>query len=181
MSDYLDHANLAEVLETLRLGVNASDLHGSLTGFLCAGAQVDADDWLDALQLDPGDETLVRNETLQHLYRNCRAQVDDSPAHIAPLLPADSAPLASRAVALVEWCRGFLGGFGLGGAGRSGALSADANEILHDLGVIAASHFDVAEHGDETQALNDVIDFVGNACALLHTQVHSRERAPSVH
>ncbi len=181
MNAALDHATLANVLEKLRLGVNASDLHGSLTGFLCAGAQVNGDDWLDLLQLDPGDDTVVRNETLQRLYRDCRSQVDDGSARIKPLLPARTAPLAARAIALVEWCRGFLGGFGLGGASRRGPLSDDATEILHDLGVIAASHFDVAAHGEDAQALADVIDFVGTACAVLRREVRSHKPAPSVH
>ncbi len=181
MSADPDYATLAEVLEKLRLGVNASDLHGSLTGCLCAGAQVDSDNWLDALQLDPGDGAAVHDEVLQRFYQNCRSQVDDSPAHIAPLLPARTAPLATRAVALVEWCRGFLGGFGLGGATRNGPLSDDASEILHDLGLIAASHFDVTEQADDIHALADVTDFVGTACAVLPREVRSRERAPSVH
>lgn len=181
MSADLDHASLANALETLQLGVNASDLHGSLVGYLCAGARVNGDNWLDALQLDPGDGTAVRNEVLQRLYRSCRSQVDDSPTHIAQLLPARTAVLAARATALVEWCRGFLGGFGLGGATRRQPLSAEADDILRDLGVIAASHFDVGEDAEDEQALADVIDFVGVACAALYREIGSRERAPSLH
>lgn len=177
----LDHARLTGVLEKLHLGVNASDLHGSLMGCLCAGAPVDEGDWLDALQLDPGDEVVARNESLQRLYRSCRSQVDDLPARIAPLLPARTAPLAARAAALVDWCRGFLGGFGLGGANRYAALPEDATEILHDLGVIAASHFDVGEQTDDAQALADVIDFVGTACSLLLREARSRQRSRGLH
>lgn len=181
MSADLEHAILVDVLEKLRLGVNASDLHGSLIGCLCAGAQVDSDNWLDALQLDPGNGAAVHDEVLQRLYRSCLSQVGDSPAYIAPLLPARSASPAARAVALVEWCRGFLGGFGLGGATRNVPLSDDASEILHDLGVIAASHFDVTEQADDIQALADATYFVGTACAVLYREVRSRDRAPSVH
>ncbi len=181
MNADLDYASLANALETLPLGVNASDLHGSLIGCLCAGARVNGDTWLDALQLDPGDGTVVRNEILQRLYRSCRSQVDDSSAHIAPLLPARTAPLAARATALVEWCRGFLGGFGLGGATRHGPLSDDASEILRDLGVVATSHFDVSEDAEDVQALADVVDFVGTACAMLHREVGAGGRAPRLH
>ncbi|MEO7062863.1 MAG: UPF0149 family protein [Dokdonella sp.] len=181
MSADIDHATLAKTLEILPLGVNASDLHGSLIGCLCAGAQVTGDDWLGALQLDPDDSTIVRNEILQRLYQACRAQVNDSPAYIQPLLPARTAPLETRAAALVEWCRGFLGGFGLGGATRHRPLSDDASEILRDLGVVASSHFDVDDKADDVQALVDVIDFVGTACAALHREVASGERGPGLH
>ena len=38
MSPELSHSELAHALRSLPLGVTASDLHGSLTGYLCAGA-----------------------------------------------------------------------------------------------------------------------------------------------
>lgn len=177
MSADSDHGELAKTLETLHLGVNASDLHGSLTGCLCAGACMGADDWLEALQLDFDDPTVARNEVLQRLYRSCRSQVDDSPVHITPLLPAHTASMPARADALVEWCRGFLGGFGLGGATQRTRLSPDATEILHDLGVIAASHLDYADNAEDEQALADVIDFVRTGCALLRRETGAAARA----
>ncbi|GAA0716129.1 UPF0149 family protein [Dokdonella soli] len=173
----LTHAELAKALDRLRLGVNASDLHGSLTGYLCAGAQTDADGWLDALQLDFDDPGLARNEILQRLYRSCLAQFGATPASVDPLLPASSAPLACRADALVEWCRGFLGGFGLAGAAARAGLTADATEILADLGTIAASRFDYADTAGDEQALADVLDFVRTGAALLHRDVRRAARA----
>lgn len=179
MSTDFDHGELAKTLETLYLGVNASDLHGSLTGCLCAGACMGVEDWLDALQLDFDDPGVTRYEVLQRLYRSCRSQVEDSPVHITPLLPARTAPMPQRADALVEWCRGFLGGFGLGGATQRARLSSDASGILHDLGVIAASHFDYADNTEDEQALADVIDFVRTGCAFLRREISAAARAPA--
>ena len=51
MSPELSHSELAHALRSLALAVTASDLHGSLTGYLCAGADAGPDDWLDALEL----------------------------------------------------------------------------------------------------------------------------------
>src|SRR3546814_7650989 len=42
---------LAEI-ERGRLAVDASELHGSLSGFLCAGGEARSDDWLQRLTLD---------------------------------------------------------------------------------------------------------------------------------
>jgi uncharacterized protein YgfB (UPF0149 family) len=181
MSADLDHDELAKTLKSLRLGVNASDLHCSLTGCLCADAHVNIDDWPDVLQLDPGDRAVARNHVLQRLYRSCRSQLERSPPHIAPLLPVRAAPLPQRAGALVEWCRGFLGGFGLGGAIQRSPLSDDATEALRDLGVVAASHFDAADAAADEQALVDVIDFVRASCALLHCEIASRVRTRTLH
>ncbi|MEO8012166.1 MAG: hypothetical protein ABI650_11020, partial [Dokdonella sp.] len=46
------HAELDTTLTRLHLGVGASDLHGSLTGYLCAGGSAGLVAWQDALQLD---------------------------------------------------------------------------------------------------------------------------------
>jgi uncharacterized protein YgfB (UPF0149 family) len=137
----LTHARLASALQTLRLGMGASDLHGSLTGYLCAGGS----------------------------------------AGVEPLLPAPDEPVERRAEALVEWCRGFLGGVGLSGT-PTAALSADANEVLADLGRIAASRFDYDDAEEDETALSEVLEFVRVGVLLLRTEL-TRPRAArrSVH
>ena len=55
MPDRISHAELDSLLDRLRLGVGASDLHGSLTGYLCAGGVADAGAWPHALELEGGD------------------------------------------------------------------------------------------------------------------------------
>ncbi|HVV96186.1 MAG TPA: UPF0149 family protein [Rhodanobacteraceae bacterium] len=178
----LTHEELARVLASLRLGVGASDLHGSLTGYLCAGGSAGAGEWPRALELDPGDEAPLRHEALGRLYRDCRAQLDDPDLGFEPLLPADDAPVARRGDALVEWCRGFLGGVGLSGS-PAGLLSADANEVLADFGRIAASRFDYDDDEEDETALGEVLEFVRVGVLLLHTELMRPRQAArhSVH
>ncbi len=178
-----DHSELSKALASLRLGVDASDLHGSLTGFFCAGGRASIEDWLDVLALDPDSGSLARNGTLQQFFRNCRTQFDGTAAQIVPLLPAPGAALAQRADALVEWCRGFLGGFGLAGTATRVALSADASEILADFGKIAASRFDYSDGAEDEHALIEVFDFARNGAALLHREIAAGARvaARSLH
>ena len=68
MSPELSHSELAHALRSLPLGVTASDLHGSLTGYLCAGADAGPDDWLDALELGFGESGLAGNAALRRLH-----------------------------------------------------------------------------------------------------------------
>ena len=171
------HAELADVLQALRLGVDASDLHGSLTGYLCAGGQTGDADWPAALELEADAATVAADPLLQQFVRRCRAQFTPVPACIEPLLPAPEAPLPRRAAALVEWCRGFLGGFGLGGSARPVPLSAEANEILADFGTIAASRFHHTDAGDDAAAFAEVLEFVCTAAALLHRDVRAAQAA----
>lgn len=167
----------------LRLGVEVSDLHGSLTGFLCAGGHASVDDWLDLLALDPDGSRLARDPNLQQMFRDCSAQFEGASAQIEPFLPPVGAPLALRADALVDWCRGFLGGFGLAGATQRLALSADANEVLADIGRIGASRLEHSDATEDEQALTDVLDFACMGATMLHREIVARARvaARSLH
>jgi uncharacterized protein len=174
----LTHAELARAIETLRLSVGASDLHGSLTGYLCAGGRAGADEWPAALEIEPDPVKSLRDEALRQLYRDCRAQLEDPDLGFEPLLPAHDAPVERRAEALVEWCRGFLGGVGLSGTANSHRLSEDASEVLADLGRIAASRFDYDDAEEDETALIEVLEFVRIGVLLLHAELN-RPRSPA--
>lgn len=166
----MTHAELATALETLRLGVGASDLHGSLTGYLCAGGKASVEEWPRALEIEPEAATALHDEALRCLYTECRAQLDDPDLGFEPLLPGLEASVEHRAEALVEWCRGFLGGVGLSGA-QPRALSTDATEVLSDIGRIASSRFDYDDAEEDETALLEVLEFVRVGVLLLHAEM----------
>ncbi len=171
------HDRVSSVLASLRLGINASDLHGSLTGYLCAGGRAGAEDWPDRLELSPADARAAHDDTLAAVLAAALAQFSHEPAQVEPLLPAASAAVALRANALVEWWRGFLGGFGLVGSTLHARLSDDANEILADFGTIATSRLEVEGGARDEQAFADVLDFVRAAVARLHRESGESRRA----
>ncbi len=169
----ITHAQLGEVLDKLHVGVTPSDLHGSLTGYLCAGASPGQStrDWLSALELDYEPSGAVHVDTLDRLREQCASWLNDPELRFEPLLPAADAALDVRADALVQWCRGFLGGLGLGGAIASQELSADAREILQDFGAIAGSRFEYADREEDENALAEVIEFIRVGVLLLYTEL----------
>lgn len=170
----ITHAQLGELLTTLQFGVDPSDLHGSLTGYLCAGGHADARAWLAALQLetDATEAAVATNAgPLQQLFRECSAWLDDPDLRFEPLLPAADTPVEVRADALVEWCRGFLGGVGLAGKAEANGLSSDGAEILRDFSTIAASHFEYSDSEEDESALAEVIEFIRAGVLLLHTEL----------
>lgn len=176
MSEPLTHAELGDITTRLQLGIDASELHGLLTGYLCAGGQAGAEAWPEALQLDPVGDGWQGDGFIQRLYRMCREQLEDEQLGFEPLLPDEDRPLVQRGDALVEWCRGFLGGVGLVGADDARALTDNAGEVLRDLGTIASSRFEYDNDEGDEDALVEVLEFVRIGVLLLHAELGSRPR-----
>jgi uncharacterized protein YgfB (UPF0149 family) len=177
----MTHAELDIALKTLRLGVSASDLHGSLTGYLCAGGRASIEEWPRALEIEPESASALNDIALRRLYTECRAQLEDPDLRFEPLLPGADGPVERRAEALVEWCRGFLGGVGLAGA-QPRVLSVDATEVLSDIGRIASSHFDYDDAEEDETALCEVLEFVRVGVLLVHAEMRKpRSSRHTVH
>ncbi len=177
----ISHLKLSQTLQALHAGVNASDLHGSLCGYLCAGGLTDAHGWTNALalEIEAANGPQASRLVLEQLYTACCAQLDATDFSFKPLLPDPPLTLEERVSALVEWCRGFLGGFGLAGTvWRDYELSADANDILRDFSTIAASGFEYADKEEDETALTEVVEFIRVGVMLLHAELTTRSHPP---
>lgn len=176
------HAQLESFLAGAGAAVGASDLHGSVTGYVCGGGTERDGELLQVLRLDVDEgESRRQVETrLRELMRECHAALDDIQLGFQPLLPDADRPLSERADALVEWCRGFLGGFGLaGGKAAEQALTADGSEVLRDLGTIAASELSCGEDEEDERSLMEVSEFVRIGALVLHAEIAGRRGAPT--
>jgi yecA family protein len=165
-SDLPDHAALVDAMRVAGVAATASELHGSLCGYVSGGGKVDGDDWLQRLAFD-AEKAPMPDDALDQLRTTTLAQFAALDFDFQLLLPNDDAPLAERADALVEWCRGFLGGFGLA-APAADALSDEAAEALEDIGRIAASDLDYDGSEADEDALAEIVEFVRVAALLLH-------------
>jgi len=153
-----------------KLGVTPAELHGSITGFLCAGWSGRARELLDALALE-GDPGGVAGGNLDGLIERAAGRINDRlRAHESIELVLPEASLAARADATVDWCRGFLGGLGLTGVLTGPARTTKVADLLSGLGQIAASHLACGDDEDEA-ALDDVLDFVHDVVAHLHAML----------
>ena len=170
------HEDVASELDRLHAGVGAAELHGSLCGFVSGGGAAGREDWLLRLALE-ADGTPAPQGALDQLFVASQAQLGDPDLGFGLLLPDEDAPLVERAEALLSWCRGFLGGFGLG-AGGEPPLSAEAREALEDLGKIAASRLSYDDPEGDEAALLEVSEFVRVAALLLHSDCTRVPRAP---
>ncbi len=159
-------AAVAAVMRESGLSADPSELHGSLCGYLCGGGRCDARDWIERLALEI-DRPPEPGDALDGLRAATTVQLSNPDFGFQMLSPDDDAPLAERADAMVAWCRGFLGGFGLAAPDAS-ALSDEAAEALQDIGNIAASDLSYEESDADENALAEIVEFVRVAALLLH-------------
>jgi len=175
------HDDIDALIMRLQLGTDASELHGSLCGYLAGGGSLRGTTVLAALQLD-GEATHPSADDLallDRLARQCERELADPELAFEPLLPEDDRPVTERAESIVEWCRGFLGGFGLAGTAAHANLSEEAQEMLRDLATIAASSLDFDDADEDEDALIEVQEFVRVGVMMLHAECASGDHTTS--
>lgn len=159
--------DVARAGRALGLAVPAAELHGALCGWLAGGGSA-GPDWLANVLADDAVPAVPAGNALDRLREASAAQFEDRDFGFELLLPGADASLAERSGALFDWCRGFLGGFGLA-AGEKPPLSEESRDALADLAKLAAAS--AQEEGDEEDedALTEIEEFVRVAALLLHS------------
>lgn len=140
------------------MGEDASELHGSLCGYLCAGGRMTTRDWIERLELDV-DRPPPAGGALDTLRQAAVAQLNGDDFRLELLLPADDEPLAVRAEAAFEWCSGFLGGFGLADV-EDGRMTEDVEIALGEIARIASTDPECEDTAAGEQAFVEIVDFV---------------------
>jgi len=156
-----------EESRALGLAASAAELHGGLCGWLAAGGE-DVPAWPARVLADDHLPAPAPGGALDQLREVSAAQLADRDFAFELLLVEDGAAIATRADALFEWCRAFLGGFGLASRARP-QLSEEGEEALQDLARLAqasSGDFDRAE--EDEAALAEIEEFVRVAALLLH-------------
>ena len=172
---------LSRHLESVGADTGAAEAHGLLTGLVASG-RVDEAQLVSEIfpaRADQDAFTGESRESLLTLAREANAAFADPTAVFAPLLPPDDTPLKERALALRDWCEGFLYGLGVGEADQR-TLHADISEAVEDLGEL--TRLDVAIIGDseeEEQAFVDLVEFVRAAVMMIQAELAAGpEHAP---
>lgn len=154
--------------QQLGLAANAAELHGGLSGWLAGGGE-NSERWPARILADDSLPTPAQNGPLEQLRQATSSQLEDRDFAFELLLTEDSAPPAARADALFEWCRSFLGSFGLA-SGKRPQLSEEGDEALRDLAKLAqASSADFDSTDEDEDALAEIEEFVRVAVLLLHS------------
>jgi uncharacterized protein YgfB (UPF0149 family) len=163
------HAEVVAELHTLAIGMDASELHGSLCGYLSGGGEPAArGDWINRMLADPEPVAIAPDSALDRMFTATAGLLEAPDFGFELLLPAAEEAVSERGEALLGWCRGFLGGFGLA-AGAAPPLTEESRDALADLGRIAGSELSYEDPETDEEALEEVAEFVRVAALLLHS------------
>ncbi len=162
-----DYAEVSAQIAELQLGVDAAELHGSLCGFLSGGESPGRGLWLAKVMAEPDPGEVARDSALDRLFVATETLLESPDFGFELLQPDESAPIGERGDALLAWCRGFLGGFGLA-AGERPPLGEDSADALRDLARMAASELSYEDPEGDEESLAEVTEFVRVAALLLH-------------
>jgi uncharacterized protein YgfB (UPF0149 family) len=162
-----EYAEVSAQIAQLRLGVDAAELHGSLCGFLSGGESPGRQQWLGKVMAEPDPGEILHDSALDRLFVATETLLESPDFGFELLLPDEESPVGERGDALLGWCRGFLGGFGLA-AGERPPLSEDGADALRDLARMAASELSYEDPEGDEESLAEVTEFVRVAALLLH-------------
>lgn len=145
---------LCEQLYGAELATSPADLHGMVCGAICGGAGVT----LDVLATRLLDLVGVPASQRPGLTGHLAQFIDEAGVALAReeldfqlLIPDDDdSTLSARALALGQWCQGFLAGFGTSGKQEAAASEGDdVTAVLKDFAAIAQVDFDVDDLDEE--------------------------------
>ena len=151
-------SEIDDACRNLKLGIDAAELHGALCGWLAGGGADDAG-WLGQLLVDNDLADVIEGSALDRLRRATVSQLEDRSFGFTLLLPDEASSLAERSGALFDWCRGFLGAFGLA-AGQDPPLSEEGREALADIAKLAAAAPQPDGDEEDEAALVEIEEFV---------------------
>lgn len=164
---------LDRLLQSTGSQVSAAEGHGCLCGALCALDEYDLKRWAE--EIVPDDEKGASDsnqEALRLVYTDTVRALREDQMDFAPLLPEDESSLEERAIALGQWCQGFLYGLGLSGLESTEKLPESVQEILRDLTHISQASVDTEALDEESEeSYAELIEYLRAGVQLIHDEL----------
>jgi len=172
-NNLIDFASMQAILTSEDVKSHASELHGVLTGLVCAGFEFEDQGYLAMLNdlFNDGDgfPSAVK-KALKQMYNELWASILDDSYSFNLLLPDDDDSMAERGHALSVWVQGFNLGFGLQQK-DSPVVSDDVKEVLTDFGEIANLSDEMEEDEDTEQAYFEIGEYVRISALLCFSEL----------
>lgn len=169
------------ILEALGNEQDSAEIHGLLTGYLCAGVDLRADNWYQILHVIPADQSLerIRHEHLQWLmalFEYTSKTLRDSNFDFNILRPSDESALSLRLFCLGRWCQGFVFGVNILGSALSARLGKESQECLEDMEKIIAIDEEAECPAEEGEAdYTQLVEYVRMVAIMIFCDISQAE------
>ena len=175
-SDIVAFDVLQELYDALDVTASPCGLHGRLCGHLCAGRILNRSNWIaEAMdQMAFGAALPLHAEhCLCAFYEEAYQQLQSSSFSFVPMLPEEHHDLKVRLHGMVEWCRGFLTGYGLSGVKQKN-ISKETHMILVDFYSFLETDIEsVNRDNDAERDFMHLYEYVRVAVLTLFSEYHS--------
>ncbi len=169
----LDFASLQAILTSESVKAHASELHGVLTGLICAGFTFEDKGYIAMLNdlFNEGDSfPSAVKIALNKVFHQLWADILDDSYTFSLMLPDDDDSIVERGHALGVWVQGFNLGFGLQQKDTP-VLSAEVKEVLTDFSEIANLSDEMEEDEDTEQAYFEISEYVRISALLCFSEL----------
>lgn len=169
--------NFAAQIAVLHLPISASELHGILWGYLCAGVPNQAEAYLRALMIDYQKNKETKEAALAMFDIFAISQQQLAQFYIQLLLPDDDMALTERARAFSEWCEGFTQSLTIAGVSISRLHEEDSQDALLHIQEFAQLDYDTLDVSeDDEKAFVEVSEYARAAVLQLHLDLNEDQR-----
>lgn len=168
-----DYEKLATLLSTSNIFNSVSELHGVVSGQICAGVLiVKAELTRQLMGIDEPFSSVIE-QLVVRLGKELIEQLEEGDFSFQPLLPDDDEELTIRLHALGEWCEAFNVGFG-GGFGKGDqSILEETREVLKDFSEISQienAEQNQTEQEENEQSYMEIVEYVRMAVATVYMQ-----------
>ena len=171
----LDFSSVQAIITAESLEVHGAELHGVLTGLVCAGYEFENVDYLSIINdlFNNGEGLPSRlKQTVKHMFNEVWQKILDDSYSFQLLLPDDDDTIVERGHALSMWVQGFNLGFGLQQKDKA-ILSEDIRELVSDFAEIANLSDEMEEDEVTEQAYYEIAEYVRISALLCFTELGS--------
>jgi yecA family protein len=171
----IDFSSAQAVMVTENIQSHASEIHGVLTGLVCAGFTFEDQNYmamLNDLFTDGNVFPSTVKAIIKQMYSELWADILDDDYAFQLMVPDDEDSIVERGHALGKWVQGFNLGFGLQQKNNP-ITSNEVKEVLTDFSEIANLSDEMEEDEDTEQAYFEISEYVRISALLCFTELGS--------
>lgn len=175
-----DFDEICDLFIQLDSEAQPAEMHGLAVGQICAGRQLNAQQWLALLSDFMGvdlSEQQPAQPLLLGLLATSQSQLEDPELAFEPLLSDDDHEIDVRLEALSQWCQGFINGFAL--VSKDPAQWPElVSDAMEDMTALSQVGLDDDDEGAE-EAYAEVYEYLRLLTLNIYLEMHPPADEPA--